>query len=170
MQMLITKNLIPPELSFEVKVYNFNRYLKANKKEDYYYLDNIAFSFYITNYNEDLLEDVCITGDESTALILQKKWNAIYKKEMDTVRAWIKTNYDDILSQLNTTLLNEVTEKYANGNISKWEMDSLSFYYHEHELANLKTIIYNVKDYFQLNPETKVEREVTTKKGDKIPI
>ena len=27
--------------------------------------------------------------------------------------------------------------KYCDGNISKWEMDSISFYSHEHELANV---------------------------------
>ena len=35
---------------------------------------------------------------------------------------------------LNQTLFDEVNNKYALGNISSWEMDSISFYYHEHEL------------------------------------
>ena len=43
-------------------------------------------------------------------------------------------------------LFNEVKEKYAVGGVSKWEMDSISFYYHDHELKNV-----NIQDILQAN-------------------
>ena len=36
-------------------------------------------------------------------------------------------------------------EKAAKGNVSKWEMDSLSFYHNDHELAHLNKDKYGIK-------------------------
>ena len=49
-------------------------------------------------------------------------------------------------------------------------MDSLSFYYHEHELAKLKNEVYNISDYFELPEEPIIERTFTSKEGNPIPI
>ena len=51
-------------------------------------------------------------------------------------------------------LYQESWDKYALGNTSKWEMDSLSFYNGPHELENINEI-YGISNYFKLpeNPE-----------------
>ena len=49
-------------------------------------------------------------------------------------------------------------------------MDSLSFYYHDHELANLQNQIYGISDYFSLPEEPQVERTFTTKDGNEITL
>lgn len=170
MQMLINKNMIPKELEFEKKLFNFNKYLKARKDGDYYLIDVIAGTFYNNNYDDSLLEDVQITTDDYSAKILQKKWDSIYKKGMEPVRVWMKNNQQEILNNLNNALFLEAAEKYTEGNISKWEMDSLSFYYHEHELAKLKNEVYNISDYFELPEEPIIERTFTSKEGNPIPI
>lgn len=158
MQMLITKNLIPKELNFEQKVFNFNKYLKKNKQGIYYHLDSIALQFYSNNYNEDLLESVIISNKEQSALIKQSIWDSIYKKEMDPVRNWMKQNQTEILNKLNDLLYQDVAEKYTEGSISKWEMDSLGFYYHDHELKNLRKDIYEISNFFDLPEEPEIER------------
>ena len=84
---------------------------------------------------------------------------------MNKVRAWMKGNQQDILDNLNEILLNEVYDKYASGNISKWEMDSLSFYYHDHELQNLQTGIYDIDDYSKLPDEPEIEKQFPDSKG-----
>ena len=170
MQMLISKNMIPDYLSKQVKIFNFNKYLKKNKQDGYYILDNISFGFYNDNYDNDNLVDVAIDEENKSAKIEQKVWDNIYKKEMDSVRNWMKENQQEILNNLNKELWNETAEKYIEGNISKWEMDSLSFYYHNHELSSLKTSVYEISDYFKLDKEPKVEREYYTKKKDKIQL
>ena len=169
MQMLITKDMIPQNLDYEKKVFNFNKYLKKNKKDKYYFLDSIAMRFYKENYDMSILETLNIDNNEESALILQSKWDAIYKKEMDPVRDWMKANQNEILNELNTSLYNEVKEKYAQGNVSKWEMDSLSFYYHPHELANLQTDIYGIDDFFKLK-ENEVDREFPSNTGEIITL
>ena len=66
---------------------------------------------------------------------------------MDLVRTWMKENHDDILNTLNNTLYMETYNKYAAGSVSKWEMDSLGFYYHDHELKSLRNDVYSVTNY-----------------------
>lgn len=167
MQMLISKEMIPEELDFERRLFNFNKYLKKFKEDNYYRLDSIAMRFYKENYNEELLENIEITSTDETALILQSKWDLIYKKGMDPVRDWMKKNQSEILATLNNRLYQETKEKYAEGNISKWEMDSLSFYYHEHELKDLRTEIYDIDDYNKIE-ENEIDRQFITKTGDEI--
>lgn len=158
MQMLIKFNLIPEEYSFEIKVFNFNKYLKKFKEGENYRLDTIAMNFFTANYDSDVLTKVVITGEEQTALISQKIWDNTYKKAIDPVRDWMKKNQQDILNKLNNRLLEEVAEKYTDGSISKWEMDSLGFYYHNHELENLRNDVYNIENFFELPEEPEIDR------------
>ena len=159
MQMLITKHLLPNELNYQIRVYNFNKYLKKNKVgEIYYNLDEKAYSFYEQNYNVDILENI-----ENKIYILQKNWDKIYKKEMEVVKQYI-TMHPELLNNLNNILYQEVWDKYALGNISKWEMDSLSFYSGPHELINLSPI-YNICNYFNLNENPTIDKVFN--KGDK---
>ena len=169
MQMLIAKQMIPEGLNFEQRLFNFNKYLKNFKEGIYYRLDTIAMKFYQTNYGDKDLEAIEVNNEEITALIKQTVWDNIYKKGMDPVRKWMKENQQEILSDLNNRLFKETEEKYAEGNISKWEMDSLSFYYHEHELANLKTQVYDIDDYEKIEEE-EIDRQFTTTTGDEITL
>ena len=159
MQMLIQKHLLPNELEYETRVYNFNKYLKKNKIDDIYYkLDEKAYNFYEKNYNVDIIENI-----ENNIYIQQKTWDKIYKKEMDPVRQYI-SSHSELLKNLNNMLFQEMWKKYALGNTSKWEMDSLSFYHGPHELSNISEM-YNIVNYFNL-PENPIIDRVFTK-GDK---
>lgn len=159
MQMLITKHLLPDELNYQIRVYNFNKYLKKNKVgEVYYNLDKKAYSFYEQNYNVDILENI-----EDNIYIQQKSWDKIYKKEMEVVKSYIAA-HPELLDNLNNILYQEVWDKYALGNISKWEMDSLSFYSSPHELINLSPM-YNVCNYFNLSENPIIDKIFN--KGDK---
>lgn len=157
MQKLIELDLIPHEFEFEVRVFNFNKYIKKFKEGTNYRLDTIAMRFFTNNYNDDVLTDVVINDTEQTGLIKQSIWDNTYKKSMDPIRDWMKINQQDILCKLNNKLLELVAEKYTEGSISKWEMDSLGFYYHEHELSNLRNDIYNIDNFFELDEEPEVE-------------
>lgn len=170
MASLIRFELIPEELDFERRLFNFNKYLKSFKEGDYYRLDTVAMNFFENNYDTDVLEKVIITGEEKTALISQKTWDNTYKKGMDPMRDWMKTNQTEILDNLNNKLKEEVAEKYTEGSISKWEMDSLSFYYHDHELEKLRKDIYEIDDYFSLPDEPEIERSFSGKDNSTINI
>lgn len=60
---------------------------------------------------------------------------------------------EKIQSALADYYLNIKIEEMAPGNISKWEMDTLSFYYHEHELENVDESKYSISDFSALSKE-----------------
>lgn len=167
MGMLIRFGLLSDELNFEQKVYNFNKYLKKMKVRDCYGLDNIAYNFYEQHYDVDDLragEDT-----ESGFLILQLDWDKKYKKEMDKVRNYIKANKEELLNDLNDCLFQEQWNKYAQGNISKWEMDSVSYYYHEHELLRANDNLNGIVDFFNLPEEPAIDCIIPIK-GRPVPL
>lgn len=168
MTMLYRMNLIPEAYSFETKVYNFTKYIRQFKKDKYYLLDNVAMRFFTENYDIDALEEAVIDGEYSRGKILQTIWDKTYDKTMDTLRAWMKENQQEILDTLNKALYEEVRQKYALGSTDKWDMDSLGTYCHEHELKDLKTTVYGISRFEDLSEEPSVSKEFLTKDGTTI--
>ena len=152
MRMLIDFNLLPETLDLEKKIFNFNKYLKKNKDGIYYNFDDIAFGFYSKYFDIDILDT---KETDSGFAIKQTVWDKIYKKKMDPVRAYLSAHQIELLTKVNNKLVAELWDKYCEGNISKWEMDSISYYYHEHELANVDYEEYGFTDFFKLpdNPQ-----------------
>lgn len=162
---LIQKDLIPDELSFQKRVFMFNKYLKANKKVGKYYVfDESCNTFYNQFFDVDNLE--IINGH---TCILQTKWEKIYQDNMDIAREYIKDNQKELLNIFNKLLFKDSWDKYATGNISSWEMESLCFYYHEHELINVNNLKYGLTDFNKLNVEPEVEY-FFKRKNKEIPI
>lgn len=165
MAMLIKFNLIPEELSDEVKIYNFNKYLKAYcLKGASYELSDYPLDFFYTHFSDDKLS---IEG--TTARILVKDWEKIYKSAMDPIRNYLKQNSSEILTNLNNKIIGELWDKYCSGSVSKWEMDSVSFYSHPHELNCVKDYIYDIDDFFELSEEPEIDR-IIPMKGKEIPL
>lgn len=158
MQMLIKNNCIPEQFKNEVHVYNFNKYLKNFKSLNNYILDERALTFYEKKYDMDLVKQ----DDKGNFIIVQSDWDKIYKKEMNPIRDELKEN-PAILEDLNNKLFNEMWNKYADGSISKWEMDSVCFYYNEHELINIDKDKYMIENFEDL-PEDPVVESVWTPK------
>ena len=167
---LMRYNLIPDDEKFVMpkRVYEFNRYLKAECKDPYnagkYKLDERAITFLVEIDCEKLLET-----DNLVWYIDIKSWDKVYQSYMDVFRAWIAENKEKILDDLNTTIFMEDWKKYASGNISSWEMESLCFYYHDHELSNINNSKYGFVDFFSLPEEPQVDK-VFKKGASLIPI
>lgn len=167
MQMLIKSDLLPSFLEFECKVFNFNKYLKKFKNDKYYEMDNRAFDFYEKNYDIDLL--ITSEKSESGFSILQSVWDKIYTRAMDPVRNYIKQNLNTLLEKVNRQAFEENWNKYADGSISKWEMDAVSCYFNKHELANVNEYDNDFVDFYELSEEPVVERIVPIK-GKQVPL
>lgn len=167
MKMLIDFGLIPSEYDFVRRVFNFNKYLKTSKVDDLFLLDNIAMVFFDKNFSIDkLVEDA---RAESGFGIKQITWKKIYDEVMDRIRPYVKENNQKFLSSVNSRLTEDVWNKYCLGNISKWEMDSVSCYFHEHELAHVDNTYYGFSNFFDLAEEPEIER-VFEIKGKRVPI
>lgn len=167
LKMLFDFNLIPEEYDFQRRVFNFNKYLKKMKlSTSFYGLDNIAFDFYSKNFDVDNLETAEET--ESGFKIKQTSWDAIYKKHQNIIRPYIVEHNQELLEAVNNRLTKETWDKYCQGNISSWEMDSVSFYSHEHELAGVD-IMNGFTNFFSLDEEPEVDRYIPIK-GKQVPL
>ena len=154
MKMLIEFGLIPDKYDLQRRVYGFNKYIKRFKSDavPYYGLDNIAYKFLETYFDVDqLVPEQCT---ESGFKIKQSTWDTIYKKQMDIIRPYVKEHQQELLDL---------------GDLSKWEMDSVSFYSHEHELAKADLSLYMIEDFFEMSEQPEVERVIPIK-GKQVPI
>lgn len=158
MQMLINYNLLPEELNFSKKVFLFNKFLKQQKKVEYYQLNSAAIEFIANNFSADYL----VNG----TTISSAKWELLYQNAMNPARAYIKEHKDEILNALNQALYKEVFDKYATGSVSHWEMEAVSFYSHSHELAESQ---YLYDDFFKL-PEEEVDYTFPGKDGNEVRV
>ena len=168
MKMLIDFGLIPYEYDLQKRVYNFNKYVKKQKLDNTYYgIDNVGLSFYEKFFDLDDLESSAET--ESGFKIKQTFWDNIYKKQMDIIRPYVKEHNAELLEAVNSRLMKDTWDKYCLGSLSKWEMDSVSYYSHEHELAVVNEEKYGFSDFFSLSEEPDVDRFINIK-GKRIPL
>lgn len=163
---LVKKNLVPSSLDLEKKIFEFNRYLKKNKYGDYYLLGQDSNILFATDNVIDKEDVEVVLGKVA---VLQKVWDKAYKKRIEIARQYLINNQEELLKQLNILLFQELWHKYAKGSISKWEMESLCFYYHDHELANVDLGYYGLSNFSDLPEEPIIER-YWKRGGRKIPI
>ena len=167
LKMLIDYNMIPSEYEYQIAVFMLNKALKKNKLGVYYGLTQPMFEFYEKNCNMD---DLAPSSDtESGWMVKQVAWDKYYKNQMAIVKKYITDNHDFLLNKLNNSLTKETWDKYCQGNISKWEMDSVSFYAHEHELSNIDVTRYGLSDFSRLPDEPELDRMIPIK-GKQVPI
>ncbi len=155
-----------PEIQRQRSLYEFNRYLKdiCVFGSDYYKLDTRALAF-ITRTTDMRIINHC-----GAYIISKKEWTAYYDNKMDVLRDYLRENQKELLYQLNKKIFYEDYLKYGgNQTISAWEMESLCFYYHEHELAQINEVDYGLNDFYNL-PEEPVVDKFWKKNGHQIPI
>ena len=168
MKMLIDFGLIPDDYDMERRVYNFNKYLKKMKLDsEFFGLDEVAFDFYSKYFDIDKL--LPCEETESGFKIRQTAWDIYYQRHMDIVRPFVQKHASELLAAVNMKLMEGTWDKYCLGSMSKWEMDSVSFYSHEHELAELDMERYELTDFFDL-PEDPIVDRVIPIKGKQVPI
>lgn len=167
MKMLIDFGLIPDEYDLQRRVFNFNKYIKKSKKNEFYLVDKIAFNFLEKNFDIDVLVP---SGEaESGFKIKQTVWDNIYQRQMDIIRPYVKKNNAELLEKVNNKLTEDVWNKYCSGSISKWEMDSISCYIHKHELSEVNYEEYGWKHFNDLPTTPEIEKYIPIK-GKMIPI
>ena len=161
---LINYNVLPKNKSKFIYLFNYNKYLKLNKKDTRYLLDDRAYDYFSKNFDVDLL-----INERNKTYIEIKLWDKLYKDRMTELKDYITKNENKLITSLHEAEVGEVWDNYCSGSMSAWEMDTLGFYYHEHELANVHHPEFEFVNYFNL-PEVAVPEEVKEYKGHKIPM
>jgi DNA polymerase-3 subunit alpha len=175
---IIDSDIIPEHLQIYVRIYNFKKYIsnpnfiyglikpKKETKKGYtdklIKIDEIAFPFYQDNFSEENIVEYV----DDTFIISENKFKKEFDKKMEGFKEWIIK--ENTLKQYNEYLYNKTWNKYAEGTISKWEMDSLCFYYTQHELKNSNLSEYNIVNFFEL-PENPKIVDTYTRKGIQHP-
>ena len=170
---LIEKEMLPAELRKEQSIYSFTKYLNGHKwvnretnKEYYVLVPKEAVDFYNQFGDADWLEVV-----DGVPIIEQSIWKKkVYDVHMDKVRAYIKEHQDEMLQEYNKLLFMDEWNKYIkNSNLASWEMDSLCFYYHDHELKNMDEGKYGVVNFYDYPSEPLID-SFWKRGGREIPI
>lgn len=162
---LIKQQLLPQEFSFQQKLFGFNKTLRKYKNKDCFILQtDKLYTFYNKFFDIDILEPV-----NDKLGIHQKIWQKNYTKQMEPLKKYIQENQEQLLKDFNKILFQEEWNKYAAGGYAKWEMDSVGFYYHQHELANIQKSRYDIIDFKDL-PQEPIVDYTFKRKGIEIPI
>jgi DNA polymerase-3 subunit alpha len=160
------RNLLPQDLSLQQRLFVFNKALKKNcKSGDRFLVQNNYYDFYSQFFDVDLL----VPNEKGILSIAEKDWKKQYDNNMKPAKDYINSHKEELLEKLNSTLFQEMWDKYAAGNISTWEMESLKFYYHDHELKNVKMSIYDFVEYNSLPEEPEVEYTFK-RNGKEFPV
>jgi len=161
---LINYNILPKNKSKFIYLFNFNKYLKLNKKNEKYYIDERAYEYFSKNFDVSLLDN-----DKKGMFIYIKTWDTLYKDTMMELKEYIMKNQDKLIEKLHEAEIGEVWEQYCSGSMSKWEMDTLGFYYHEHDLKNTRHPEFKFVD-FDKESSVPIPAEYKEYKGRKIPV
>ena len=161
---LIEHKLFPDEFDFQCRVFNFNKYLRKfkDKATDLITLDEVAQNFYNKHFDMDLLR---VNAETGVTTIYAPAWKTIYDSHMTVLKKYIVDNQFELLNALNSELTAEVREKYAQGSVDKWSMDSVCFYQDKHELDGVDLTPYGVEDFWSLPEEPQIANSFKAKDG-----
>lgn len=172
---IIEMGIVTEEYKIYIRYYNFKKYISSFKnktkekdsnvtwvliKEDNEEDTEMTIQFLCEHFTPYMEEDkgyrYTENGELEIALNTDRKgsFNKVYNDYMATFKKWL--NSKEFLNLYNTIQFNEIKNKYMVGNPSSWEMESLSMYYGEHELANVNKDKYDIVNFFELEETPKV--------------
>lgn len=160
---LINYNILPKNKSAFIYLFNFNKYLKLNKKDDRYYIDERAYQYFSKNFDVNYLGT-----DKKKTYIEIKVWDTLYKDRMMELKEYITKNQEKLIDKLHAAEIDEVWQQYCGGTLSTWEMDTLGFYYHDHDLLNTYHPEFKFGDFYEMS-EIPIASEYHEYKGRKVP-
>lgn len=156
---LIELKLLPEDLLMEEILFKVNKFLRKESR----YGDILILVESVKPYVEQLGYVDIEYDEKGNEYTYFKDWEKFYKKGMGKVKAWIKENHDELLETVNQRAVQELLDKYAQGDTAYREMEALSYYhsYHELEAPEYKEWLNQIRvvDFFELPEEPQIEWE-----------
>lgn len=153
--LVVKSGLLPDSLMTNYSMYEFNRYIKSELmiSGEVIKLDERAEGFLIRNGLDDIID---ISGDWTIART--KEWSKIYEGYMNEVRKFLSGNKEAILDKIFWEEVIDLFREYGGVNTyAQWEMESMNFYYTEHELKEMNFSKYGVSSFSTLPREPEKE-------------
>lgn len=172
---LLTKE----QMEYEYRLYKYKNYVCSKKffykkegKSDstsfYIVEQEYALPYFYEHFETNMVESRDYTYTDTGELIVKKgSLEREYKKLTQQFYQDVLNNEDN-LKVINNNKFKELWDKHATGTISKWEMDSLSFYYHDHELKHIDRQEYMISKFDEL-PEVPTYSETYVYRGQEKP-
>ena len=172
---IIDFGLLPPNLEISRRVWKYSKFMKEHaydKVNRRYIVDKSNTIKFFQDFYED---DLTIGKDYDTIpdgySVKSAPFNKLTDKFLDELKGWLSSSeacdlfYKAELKQKH----DEIWEKYCTGSVSRWEMQSLHYYYHEHELAHVNLAKYGIVD-FETLPETLTPTGTkVNRNGEEVP-
>ncbi len=141
-----------------VRLYWFKQYIDTNQTDKPNKRYILAEEDCVDYFNSFVKKDLSPLKDEYSFLpggkisIKIAAFKKVYDKKTLPLMEYLnseegKKKYTEILRD---SFVQGLKEKYCAGSVSKWEMDTMSFYYSGHELLSVNKAMYNIKDFKDL--------------------
>lgn len=159
--------LTEDQKKYELRLYRFRNYIFQKKffykqtgkspNTAYYILENkFAVPFFNQYFLNDMTPDKDYGYSEKNEIVVKRgSIDRVFKKLMSDFTENVLSN-PEMLKAVNEKKFRLIWDEKASGTISKWEMDSLCMYYHEHELANVNKEKYNIVAFEEMSEEPEV--------------
>ena len=163
---VIQLGIVPIELKEAVRIYRFRNYiLSFNNIQDtevksikwYPLYEDYALDFFNEHFINDMEEgrDYKYESEGTLYVAMGTKrkgsFESIYQEKISPLMNWL--NGKECLELYNEMTFQDIIDKEMQGNISTWEMESMNFYYHEHELIGVDKDKYDIEDFNELSDE-----------------
>jgi len=165
--------ILPSEYKDCMRYYNFREFimqftkikdkevksvewLKIKCGEDTEYTTN----FFLENFANDMIENVDYKYDENGILYVAVKtkrkgsFENVYTEKIQPILDWLST--EECQNFYNNVRFENVKNEFMSGNVSSWEMESMNYYYHEHELLKANLEKYNIRKFNELPIEPEI--------------
>lgn len=168
-EQVIQLGIVPNEYKDDIRIYRFRNYIlsfswiqdESTKTIKWYTIyEDYAIDFFNINFINDMQENRDYKYDENGNIMVamgttrKGSFESIYKEKLTNFNKWLNTK--ECVDLYNQILFKEIEDKEMQGNISTWEMESINFYYHEHELKNVDVDKYDVHNFYDLSEEPTV--------------
>lgn len=138
---------IPDTLKPLCKLYYYKEYLEDNTKDsdkqNYVISEEVPIRFFVLNCKPLFDKDAKLAGEykevEGCYVISIKGFKKVYDKRMEELKTWLQTPeaskiYND---QVRSDYVQTLMDKYCQGSIASWEMDTVGYYSDKHELEGI---------------------------------
>ena len=159
--------LTSAQKKYELRLYRFRKYVCQKKffvyqsgkspTTAFYKLERkYAEPYFFENFEIHMKEGKDYDYTEDGYIMVKKgSLDRVFETLIEDFKNNVLTN-PEFLNKINEKKFQDIWDDKASGSISKWEMDSLCFYYHEHELANVNKNLYNISNFDELNPSPEI--------------
>lgn len=168
--MMSEMGIIPSDFKNEVRYYNFRKFImtlpkyqdEETKSIVWYKIDcdedtEYTNEFFLNNFAIEMEEGRDYFYDEKGIINIALKTNRkgsfedVYNRKMNFLADWLSSK--ESIDYYNKIKFENTKREVMDGTISSWEMESMGFYYHEHELNNINSDKYIISNFFELNED-----------------